>query len=70
MKGKLVVPGVVGAALATLLLWVLNLLTGIKADIGIEAALTTVLTVIVSLMTPDRMEADDSGPSQNGTHKR
>lgn len=59
MRNKLVVPSIVGAALATLLLWVLNLLTGVKADIGIEAALTTLLSVIISLMTPDNLEASD-----------
>lgn len=58
MNGKKIVPQVVGMALASIAVWASDSFGGVKVPPEIAVAIGTVVSVAVSLITPDDLEAE------------
>lgn len=58
MKGTKIVPQVVGMALASIAVWASDAFGGVKIPAEIAVAIGTVVSVVVSLLTPDAMESE------------
>lgn len=59
MKGKKVVPHILGQSLVGIFVWILEAFHGIAVPSPVVVMMCTVMTVAVSLATPDHMEADE-----------
>jgi len=59
MKGKKIVVPLLAAAFTTLLASFIKNVWGYTASADEAVATTTVLSVLLSVITPDRMEADE-----------
>jgi hypothetical protein len=58
MKGKKIVPQMVGGALAAISVWAFGEFYGVKVPPEIAVAVGTVLSVFISIVTPNSMEAE------------
>jgi hypothetical protein len=58
MNGKRIVPQVVGMALGSIAVWAADVFGGVKVPAEIAVAVGTVVSVVISVLTPDDMEAE------------
>jgi hypothetical protein len=58
MNGKKISAQVVGMALASIAVWSADAFGGVKVPAEIAVAVGTVVSVLVSIMTPDELEAE------------
>lgn len=59
MKGKKIVPMMLGGAVVTLLVWVLRQWAHVEVPGEVAAAMGVVATALISIFTPDALEADE-----------
>lgn len=58
MTGKKIAPQLLGAALGAISVWAADAFAGVKIPAEIAVAIGTVISVLVSIATPDSMEAE------------
>jgi hypothetical protein len=59
MKGKKVAPAIVAGSIAAIGAWVAGEFYGVKIPPEIAVAGSTVLSVLISIVTPNSLEADE-----------
>lgn len=58
MNGKKIVPGLAAGFLTTISVWVLGQFYGVVIPGEVAGALTGLLAILISVLTPDDLEAE------------
>lgn len=63
MKGKKIVPHIIAGAIVTIGVWALRQFAKIEIPAEVGVAGQAVISTVISVLTPDRLEADDDAPA-------